>query len=97
MSQGEESPLPSTSKPTASIKEEVNTHSTGFFTIAFLLSFLWFRVNLTPILPLGLIGGVLIIVWISDIDLALGKHTDNRGFFVLCIIATILGFFINSM
>ena len=97
MSQGEESSLPSTSKPTASIKEELNTHSTGFFTIAFLLSFLWFKFNSTPIFPLGLVGGVIIIVWISDIDLELGKHTDNRGPFVLCILATILGFFINSM
>ena len=73
----------------------VSTHSIGFAVIAVLVSFLWFRVNNVPILPVGLVGGSLLSYWSHDIDLHLGRQSLLVPTIVLCLVATAIGFVIR--
>ena len=63
--------------------------------IAIVVSLLWFRVNNVPILPVGLIMGVLLAYWSHDIDVRLGRRSLLTPVVVLCLLATTIGFLIH--
>jgi predicted nucleic acid-binding Zn ribbon protein len=74
--------------------QQVNTHSLGWVILSFLVSFLWFKMNNSPVFPLGFVGGLIIGFWSSDIDKALGKETFMWLSVALCVLGMILGLFI---
>jgi hypothetical protein len=54
---------------------KVNTHTFGWMVLAFLVSFLWFKIGNQPRFPLGFVGSLVIIYWSTNIDKALGKKS----------------------
>jgi len=77
--------------------QQVNTHSYGWVVMSFLVSFLWFKINVSPIFPLGFFGSLIIAFWSSDIDKALGKEPLTWLSVVLSVFGMFLGFLINVL
>jgi predicted nucleic acid-binding Zn ribbon protein len=77
------------------LSTSINTHSYGWMIMAFLVSFLWFKINNNPIFPLGLIGALIIAFWSADIDKALGKEPLINYSIILAIIGMIIGFIVR--
>lgn len=73
----------------------INTHSSGWMIMSFLISFLWFRINNNPIFPLGFIGALLIALWSADIDKTLGKEPLLNYSLILSSIGMIIGFIVR--
>ncbi len=71
----------------------VTTHTVGFTVIAFLISFLWFRINGVPLLPVGLLGGLVVAWWSQDIDRQFGKPSQ----FALAVALSVVGAFIGFL
>lgn len=69
----------------------MDSHSAGFAVVAVLISLLWFRINGTPIFPLGLLGGLALAYWSHDIDTRLGKSSLFLVTALLCGLATFVG------
>jgi hypothetical protein len=63
--------------------------------LAFLVSFLWFKIGRAPTFPLGFVGSVVIIYWSSDIDKALGKKSIALTSVAMAFIGMLLGFLIR--
>jgi hypothetical protein len=59
--------------------------------MAFLVSFLWFKINNNPVFPLGFIGALIIAFWSADIDKALGKEPLLNYSIILAIIGMVIG------
>jgi hypothetical protein len=74
--------------------QQINTHSYGWALLAFLVSFLWFKINNVPIFPLGFVGGLIITFWSSDIDQTLGKKPLTWLSVALAILGMSLGFLV---
>ncbi len=72
----------------------MNTHTEGFIVAAFLISFLWFRVNGMALVPVGLLGGLVISWWSHDIDQHLGKPSQFTLAAVLCAVGALIGYFL---
>jgi hypothetical protein len=73
----------------------INTHSYGWAILAFLVSFLWFKVGNAPVFPLGFIGGLIISRWSWEIDRAAGKQSMIRSAIALSVLGMILGLIIR--
>lgn len=78
-----------------SLSVEISTHSVGWVIMAFLISFLWFRINNVPVFPLGFIGALIIAFWSADIDKALGKEPLMPYAVILSVIGMIIGFIVR--
>lgn len=78
-----------------SLSTPINTHSSGWMIMSFLISFLWFRINNNPIFPLGFIGALLIALWSADIDKTLGKEPLLNYSLILSSIGMIIGFIVR--
>jgi hypothetical protein len=63
--------------------------------MSFLVSFLWFKINNSPVFPLGFVGGLVITFWSSDLDKALGKEPLTWLSVVMSVFGTFLGFLIR--
>ena len=74
---------------------KINTHSYGWIIMAFLVSFLWFKINGAPIFPLGFIGGLVISYWSMDIDRAVGKPSYMAASVVFSFVGMFLGLIIH--
>lgn len=59
--------------------------------MAFLLSFLWFKINNAPLFPLGFIGGLVITVFSWHIDKQVGKQSIALIGVALSFVGMILG------
>jgi hypothetical protein len=73
----------------------INTHSSGWMIMSFLVSFLWFKIDNNPIFPLGFIGALIIAFWSADIDKALRKEPLLNYSIILAIIGMIIGFIVR--
>jgi hypothetical protein len=86
---------PALTYPLVPLALQINTHSYGWAILAFLVSFLWFKVDNAPVFPLGFIGGLIISRWSWDIDHAAGKQSIIRSAIALSVLGMILGLIIN--
>ena len=77
------------------LQSQINTHSLGWLTLSFLVSFLWFKIGNHPVFPLGFVGGLAIGFWSSEIDRALAKPSFLGHSITLSIVGMVLGLFIN--
>ena len=80
--------------PFPPVPRRVNTHTEGFIVLAFLLSFLWFRINGVAVVPLGLLGGLVVAWWSQDIDRSVGKPSQFALAAVLGVVGALIGFFL---
>ena len=59
--------------------------------MAFLVSFLWFKINNRPLFPLGFVGGLVITAWSWHIDRQVGKQSLAPVGIALSFVGMILG------
>lgn len=71
-----------------------NTHTGGFLILALLISLLWFRVNGVALLPVGLVGGLIVAWWSSDIDRQSGKPSQFSLGAILAVVGAFVGFIV---
>jgi hypothetical protein len=69
--------LPQLQYPTQNVMPapNINTHTYAWIIMAFLVSFLWFKINSMPLFPLGFIGGLAITGFSWHIDRQVGKQS----------------------
>lgn len=75
-------------------KQSINTYDPAWVILSFLLSFLWFRINQTPVFPLGFVGGLSIAYMIHRIDSSLGKPSFLSPTILLSFLGCVIGVFL---
>ena len=85
--------LPPLQPPTQAFvpARRINTHTFGWIIMAFLVSFLWFKIGITPIFPLGFVGGLVITAFSWDIDKQVGKSSMAPVGLALSFIGMVIG------
>jgi hypothetical protein len=73
----------------------INTHTYGWIIMAFLVSFLWFKINNMPLFPLGFVGGLIITGFSWHIDKQVGKQSMAPLGLVLSFLGMIIGVLIR--
>jgi hypothetical protein len=72
-------------------ERRINTHTYGWIIMAFLVSFLWFKINNMPLFPLGFVGGLVITGFSWHIDKQVGKQSMAPVGLVLSFVGMIIG------
>ncbi len=63
--------------------------------IAFLISFLWFRINGLPLFPVGFLAGLVIAYWSHDINRGLGRDSLITPTVIIAVVGMIIGLIIT--
>lgn len=74
--------------------QKINTYDFAWVLLSFLISMLWFRINQTPVFPIGFIGGLAIAYMIYKIDSELGKESYLNPSILLSIFGCAIGVFL---
>lgn len=85
--------LPQLQPPTQTFMSmrRINTHTYGWIIMAFLVSFVWFKIGNTPLFPLGFIGSLVITAFSWHIDKQVGKQSIAPIGLVLSFVGMFIG------